>query len=402
VKANKGAPGVDGISVAHFPDHIRSRWQGMRASLTTGTYLPAPVRRVDIPKPAGGTRPLGIPTVLDRLIQQAMAQVLTPIFDPEFSASSFGFRPGRSAHGAVRQVREYIRQGYRTAVKIDLAKFFDTVDHDLLMHCVSRKVGDKRVLFLIGKYLRAGVMVNGRLQQNRQGVPQGGPLSPLLANILLDHLDKELERRGHRFVRYADDFIVLVKSQRAGERVLRSVSRFLTHKLKLTVNEAKSAVAPMDRISFLGFVFKGTRIVWSDQAFAEFRRRVKKLTGRSWFVSMKYRLHKLAEYLRGWMGYYGLSEHYSPIDGLDGWIRRRIRMCYWKQWRRCRTKVRELVRLGTHLRTAISVGLSRKGPWHLARTLATQTGMTNQWLAEQGLISVKELWVNIHYPATAR
>jgi RNA-directed DNA polymerase len=402
VKANKGAPGVDGISVAHFPDHIRSRWQGMRASLTTGNYLPAPVRRVEIPKPAGGTRPLGIPTVLDRLIQQAMAQVLTPIFDLEFSASSFGFRPGRSAHGAVRQVRAYIRQGYRTAVKIDLAKFFDTVDHDLLMHCVSRKVGDKRVLSLIGTYLRAGVMVNGRLQQNRQGVPQGGPLSPLLANILLDHLDKELERRGHRFVRYADDFIVLVKSQRAGERVLRSVSRFLTHKLKLTVNEAKSAVAPTDRIGFLGFVFKGTRIVWSDQAFAAFRRRVKKLTGRSWFVSMKYRLHKLAEYLRGWMGYYGLSEHYSPIDGLDGWIRRRIRMCYWKQWRRCRTKVRELVKLGTSLRTAISVGLSRKGPWHLARTLATQTGMTNQWLAEQGLISVKELWVNIHYPATAR
>jgi RNA-directed DNA polymerase len=176
----------------------------------------------------------------------------------------------------------------------------------------------------------------------------------------------------------------------------------LTHKLKLTVNEAKSAVAPTDRIGFLGFVFKGTRIVWSDQAFAAFRRRVKKLTGRSWFVSMKYRLHKLAEYLRGWMGYYGLSEHYSPIDGLDGWIRRRIRMCYWKQWRRCRTKVRELVKLGTSLRTAISVGLSRKGPWHLARTLATQTGMTNQWLAEQGLISVKELWVNIHYPATAR
>lgn len=402
VSANKGAPGVDGITIEQFPDHTRPRWKAIRESLTTGRYLPAPARRVEIPKPTGGTRPLGIPTVLDRLIQQAIAQVLTPIFDPGFSASSFGFRPGRSAHDAVRQVREYIRQGYRMAVEIDLAKFFDTVDHDLLMHFVSRKVHDKQVLRLIGKYLRAGVMVKGRLQQTRRGVPQGGPLSPLLANILLDHLDKELESRGHRFARYADDFVILVKSRRAGERVMQSVSRFLMHKLKLTVNEAKSAVAPTDRISFLGFVFKGARIVWSDKAFAEFRRQVKKLTGRSWFVSMEYRLHKLAEYVRGWMGYFGLSEYYSPIDGLDGWIRRRIRMCYWKQWRRCRTKVRELVKLGTHLRTAISVGLSRKGPWHLSRTLATQTGMTNQWLKDQGLVSVKELWVKIHYPATAR
>ncbi len=402
VKANKGAPGVDGLSVEQFPDHTRPRWKVIRASLMAGTYLPAPVKRVDIPKASGGTRPLGIPTVLDRLVQQSIAQVLTPIFDPEFSESSFGFRPGRSAHDAVRKVREYIRQGYRIAVEIDLAKFFDTVDHDLLMHFVGSKIRDKGVLSLIGKYLRAGVMIKGRIQASRKGVPQGGPLSPLLANIMLDHLDKELEHRGHRFARYADDFVILVKSRRAGLRVMRSVSHFLTSQLKLTVNESKSMVASSNEISFLGFTFKGSRIIWTTKAFSVFKQRVKQLTGRSWFVSMEYRLRKLAEYIRGWVGYFGLSEYYRPIDGLDGWLRRRIRMCYWKQWRRCRTKVRELVKLGTSLHAAICVGMSRKGPWCLARTLATQTGMTNKWIAEQGYVSVKEQWVKIHYPATAR
>lgn len=218
VRANKGAPGVDSVTIDAFPERFRPLWGDIRASLATGTYQPQPVLRVEIPKPTGGTRPLGIPTVLDRLIQQATAQVLTPIFDPEFSASSFGFRPGRSAHNAVRQLREYLRQGYRIAVDIDLAKFFDTVNHDLLMTMVGRRVRDKRVLTLIGRYLRAGVEVDGRLEKTRMGVPQGGPLSPLLANILLDHLDKELESRGHKFVRYADDFVILVKSERAGWR----------------------------------------------------------------------------------------------------------------------------------------------------------------------------------------
>jgi RNA-directed DNA polymerase len=259
VRANHGAPGIDDITVEAFPDHTRPLWAGIRKSLETGSYLPTPVKRVEIPKDTGGTRPLGIPIVLDRLIQQSIAQVLTPMFDPEFSESSHGFRPKRSAHDAVRQVREYIRQGFRTAVKIDLAKFFDTVNSDLLMTFVGRKVRDKRVLALIGKYLRAGVVVDGRLQKTRMGVPQGGPLSPLLANILLDYLDKELEKRGHKFARYADDFVILVKSRRAGERVMESVSQFLTRTLKLTVNEAKSAVAKSDRISFLGFIFKGNR-----------------------------------------------------------------------------------------------------------------------------------------------
>ena len=402
VKANKGASGVDGISIAEFPGLIRDRWEDIRKSLLEGSYQPLPVLRVEIPKPDGGVRPLGIPTVLDRLIQQAIAQVLVEIFDPTFSEFSFGFRPGKSAHDAVKKVREYIREGYRIAVDMDLSKFFDTVNHDVLMHRVARRIRDKRVLRLIGKYLRAGVKVNGRLESTLKGVPQGGPLSPLLANIMLDDLDQELEKRGHRFVRYADDFIILVKSQSAGERVMKSIRRFLEKKLKLKVNEKKSRVAPTDQSSFLGFTFKGTKIRWSDKAFNEFKRRVRRLTGRSWFVSMDYRMRKLKEYIRGWMNYFGISEYYRPIPMIDEWLRRRIRMCHWKQWRKTRTKVRELLKLGTSKREAILTALSRKGYWRLARTLATHTGMTNQWLKEKGLVSIKELWVNIHYPATAR
>ena len=402
VKANKGKPGVDHMSVDDFPEFARANWESIRDSLFSGTYQPLPVKRVEIPKPTGGTRPLGIPTVLDRVIQQSIYQVLLPIFDPGFSEFSYGFRPGRSAKDAVYKVREYIRQGYRVAVDMDLSKFFDRVNHDVLMHRVARKIRDKRVLRLIGKYLRAGVKVHGRLQKTREGVPQGGPLSPLLANILLDDLDKELEKRGHRFVRYADDFIILVKTQRAGQRVKESITRFLKRKLKLKVNQDKSQVAPTDKTNFLGFTFKGTKIRWSEKAFREFKRRVRKLTGRSWFVSMEYRLGKLAQYIRGWVNYFGISEYFSPVPLIDQWIRRRLRMCYWKRWRYTRTKVRELRKLGTSLKAAIFVGLSRKGPWRLSRTLATQTGMTNKWLKDLGLVSVKELWVNIHYPAKAR
>lgn len=402
VRANKGAPGIDGVTIDEFPDRTRDHWKETQQSLLDGAYHPNPVKRVEIPKASGGTRPLGIPTVLDRLIQQAIAQVLNPIFDPGFSESSCGFRPGRSAHDAVYKARGYIRQGYRQAVDMDLAKFFDTVDHDVLMTRVARKVKDKRVLALIGKYLRAGAMVNGRLQASRKGVPQGGPLSPLLANILLDDLDKELERRGLRFARYADDFVILVRSPRAGERVMQSIRRFLERTLKLTVNERKSSVAATDRITFLGFAFQKGKVLWSDKAFAKFKDRLRELTGRSWFVSMEHRYKKLAEYLRGWVGYFGISECYRPIPEIDQWLRRRIRMCYWKQWRLCRTKVKNLLRLGTSLEVAIAAGMSRKGPWRLSRTSATQAGMTNKWLAKQGLLSVKDLWVSIHYPATAR
>jgi RNA-directed DNA polymerase len=402
VKANHGACGVDNMAVDQFADFARSKWPDIRQSLMAGDYHPNPVKRVEIPKPSGGMRPLGIPTVVDRLIQQAIAQVLVPIFDPGFSKHSHGFRPTRSAHDAVCKVQAYVKEGYRWAADLDLEKFFDTVNHDVLMHRLARKVHDKRVLKLIGKYLRAGAMINGRLEHTRKGVPQGGPLAPILANIVLDDLDKELERRGHRFVRYADDFVILVKSQRASGRVMTSIKRFIERKLRLKVNEDKSQVAKAEQISFLGFTFKSGKIRWSDKAFKQFRLRIKELTGRSWFVSMEYRIEKIALYLRGWMNYFGISEYYQPVPEIDHWLRRRLRMCYWKQWRYARTKVRNLLKLGTAKKTAILTAISRKGPWRLSRTLATHTGMTNQWLKDQGLLSVKELWVNMHYPATAR
>ena len=285
---------------------------------------------------------------------------------------------------------------------MDLEKFFDTVNHDVLMSRVSRNIQDKRGLRLIGTFLRAGVSIEGRLHRTPQGVPQGGPLSPILAKILLHEGDKELETRGHRFVRYADDMVIFVKSVRAGERVMQSITRSLEKTLKLKVNEAKSHVQAESQLEFLGFTFKKTSIRWSEGAFHEFKRRIKRFTGRSWGVSMTYRLKKLAEYVRGWMNYFGIAEYYRPIPELDHWLRRRIRMCYWKQWRKCRTKVRNLLKLGVPLKAAIAVGMSRKRFWRLSKTYATQRGMTNQWLKEQGVISIKDLWVNMHDPATAR
>ena len=402
VKANKGAYGVDNISIDEFHDFACKHWKAIRKTLSDGSYQPLPVKRVEIPKPTGGIRPLGIPTVTDRLIQQAISQVLVPVFDPEFSDFSYGFRPGRSAHDAVCKVREYIKEGYRIAVDMDLSKFFDTVNHDVLMHRVGRRIKDKRVLKLIGKYLRAGVVINGRQETTRKGVPQGGPLSPLLANILLDDLDKELEKRGHRFVRYADDFLVLVKSHSSGVRVSQSIERFFNRRLKLQINKKKTQVAKTDDTNFLGFTFKGTKIRWSDKAFHQFKWKLKRLAGRSWFVSMEYRMKKIAQYLRGWMNYFSISEYYRPIPEIDHWLRRRVRMCYWKRWRYVRTRIRNLLKMGTHPNVAIPMSFSRKGPWKCARTLATQTGMTNQWLKDQGLLYVKELWVNIHYPTTVR
>ena len=399
VKANKGAAGVDGMSISDATGFIRRNWEAIRSTLENGRYCPRPVRRVLIPKPDGGSRPLGIPTVLDRLIQQAIAQVLTPIFDPHFSESSYGFRPGRSAHDAVRQVKKLFRSGHRYAVDADLSRFFDTVNHDVLMRCVGKRVKDKRVLRLIRKYLQAEVMSDGRCEPTRQGVPQGGPLSPLLANILLDELDKELEKRGHKFVRYADDFIILVKSKRAGERVFSNVRKFLERKLKLTVNETKSKVARLDECTFLGFQIKHGRIRWSQKSEKEFKRRIKELTGRSWGVSMEYRLRKLRQYMRGWIGYFGISEYYKPIPLLDQWIRRRVRMCYWKMWKKAQRRFRELLKLNVNVRQIKMVVSSRKAYWKLSRTLATNMGMGNEWLAEQGLISLKEQWSRNHYPA---
>jgi RNA-directed DNA polymerase len=393
VKANEGAPGIDGMPIEDFPAFARAHWSAIRQCLIDGTYCPQPVRRVMIPKPGGGERALGIPTVIDRVIQQAVAQVMTPIFDPGFSESSFGFRPKRSAHGAVKQVQAYIKAGYRIAVDLDLAKFFDNVQHDILMVRVARRVGERRLLALIGRYLRAGVMIGERFEPSELGTPQGGPLSPLLANILLDDLDRELERRGHRFARYADDLLVLVKSERAGQRVQASLTTYLDRRLRLPVNEQKSRVAPIDKCVFLGFTFRRGKLRWSDAAIGDFKHRVRKLTGRSWGVSMQYRFNKLAQYLRGWLGYFGISQYYRPIPGLEEWLRRRVRMCYWKQWRHTRTKVRHLLALGTGKRAAILTAISRKSYWHLSRSIATQTGMANDWLQAQGLVSIRALWM---------
>lgn len=403
VRANDGAAGTDGMSIGEFPNFARKHWESTRKQLIEESYQPSPARRVEIPKPSGGgKRPLGIPVILDRVIMQAIAQVLTPIFDPNFSESSYGFRNQKSAHDAVRKMREHSQQGYKYVVDIDLSKFFDTVNHDLLMQRLCRRIEDKVLLRLINRYLNAGVEIEGKIQPTCKGVPQGSPLSPLLSNIVLDDLDKELENRGHRFVRYCDDFVILLKSQRAAERVMKSITDFLRKKLKLAVNESKSKVATPEKSSFLGFVLIGKQIRWNDQALEEFKRRVRLLTGRSWGVSMDYRMHKLSEYIRGWMGYYGLSEYYTPIPELDHWLRRRMRMCYWKQWRRCRKRVRELLKGGCSIRQAITTAMSRKSYWHLSKTLATQVGMTNQWLEKQGLISIRNLWISFHYPAQTR
>lgn len=402
VRANKGAPGIDGITIEEFPLYAHDNWKGIKATLLDGTYNPQPVKRVEIPKDSGGTRPLGIPVVMDRVIQQAVCQILSPVFDPHFSESSFGFRPNRSAHQAVKKVLKDIQRGYAYAVDIDLEKFFDTVDHDTLMNRIARRVRDKGILRLIGKYLRAGVVVDGRLNQTSKGVPQGGPLSPLLSNILLDDLDKELEKRGHRFARYADDLTILVKSERAAYRVMESISRYLERKLKVKVNRDKSRVVKAEESSFLGFTFTKKRLAVSEKSMRRFKAELRRLTGRSWGVSMGRRYGELRTYLLGWMNYFGIAMKYNDVVEMDHWLRRRIRMCYMKQWNRARKRIGELIKLGAPRYHAILTGLSRKGYWHLAKTLSTNCGLSNAHLEKQGLTSIRTLWIGIHYPAKAR
>jgi RNA-directed DNA polymerase len=399
VRANKGAAGIDGMTIDDFPARAKEgNWKRIMNELRSGQYQPAPVRRVEIDKPDGGKRQLGIPTVTDRVIQQAIAQVLTPIFDPTFSNNSFGFRPNRNGQQAVKQVKGIIKTGLRFAVDVDLSKFFDRVDHDLLMTLLGYKVKDKRLLKLIKRYLRAGVIDNQLYVESREGVPQGGPLSPLLANIMLDPLDKELEKRGHQFARYADDFTILVKTPRAGDRVLSSISRFLSHRLKLVVNTTKSHVVKTSESKFLGFTFKRGRIQWHPKTLLKFKQRVRRLTNRNWGVSMHYQLFKISQYLRGWINYFGIANCYQRCVDLDHWIRRRVRMAYWRQWRKPRTKVRSLMRLGVHVQAAVACGITSKGPWRSAKTPGINQALSLDYLKSEGLYSLRDGWIALHYP----
>lgn len=392
VKANKGSHGVDGMKVAELLSFLKQHGEALRQRILAGEYNPQPVRRVEIPKPDGGVRLLGIPTVVDRWIQQAIAQELGKIFDPDFSESSYGFRPKKSTHQAIMAARGYIEQGYQWTVDIDLEKFFDRVNHDKLMSLVARRVKDKRVLKLIRKYLESGIMLNGVKVKSEEGTPQGGPLSPLLANIMLDGLDKELEKRGHKFCRYADDCNIYVKSKKAGERVMESISHYVEEVLKLKINRTKSAVDKPSKRKFLGFSFylkEGkARNYIHRKPVERFKKKVKEITSRSNGKSMEWRKEALNHLITGWVNYFRIADMKAVARELDGWIRRRIRLCYWKQWKKISTKHNELVKLGIDDGKAWEFANTRKGYWRISNSYILSTSLTNKYLEEQGFPSL--------------
>lgn len=388
VKQNEGSPGIDGMTVEDLPIHLQRHWEGIRGQVLAGTYKPKPVRRHLIPKGGGGMRELGIPCVLDRLIQQAMLQVLQPIFDPAFSEHSHGFRSGRSAHGAVREAQRYVQDGCCWVVDIDLERFFDRVNHDVLMGRLAKKIGDKRMLGLIRRYLDAGMMANGVVMERNEGTPQGGPLSPLLANVLLDEVDRELERRGHAFVRYADDCNVYVRSRRAGERVMRAMRKMYA-KLKLRINEAKSAVAPVRQRKFLGFGFwtaKGgeVRRRVAKKSLGAMKERVRKITSRSRGRSIRQVVKELREFLDGWKEYFKLAQTPGVFAGLDEWIRHRMRALQLKQWKRGRTVFRKLRARGMSAKAAAMVAAHARRWWKNSR-MAIHIALPNRFFDELGL-----------------
>jgi len=393
VQANKGAPGVDGMTVRKLPKYLKRHWPKIRDQLLLGTYRPQPVKRVEIPKPDGGVRKLGIPTALDRFIQQAVQQVLGARWDRTFSEHSYGFRPGRSAHQAVAQAQAYIAEGYGFTVDMDLEKFFDRVNHDLLMGRIAKRVEDKRLLKLIRAFLNAGVMENGLVSSSTEGTPQGGPLSPLLSNLLLDDLDQELERRGLRFVRYADDCNIYVRSRRAGERVMQSITRFLTDKLKLKVNESKSGVARPAQRKFLGFSFtsgKQPKRRIAPKTLLRFKKRIRELTRRNRGVSLERMVAQLRRYLVGWRGYFGFCQTPSVLRNLDSWIRRRLRCFQWKLWKRGKTRFAELRKRGVGKDLAAQTAGSSRGLWHISRSPALSIALPGAYFDSLGLPKLSE------------
>jgi RNA-directed DNA polymerase len=388
VKANKGSPGVDGMTVHKLAGHLRQHWPAIREQLLSGTYKPQPVKRVEIPKPDGGVRKLGIPTVLDRFIQQAVMQVLQRRWDRTFSEHSYGFRPKRSAHQAVQAAQQYIAEGYRWVVDLDLEKFFDRVNHDKLMAKIAERISDKEMRKLIRAFLQAGVMEDGLVSPTGEGTPQGGPLSPLLSNIVLDELDQELERRGLRFARYADDSNIYVRSRRAGERVMASITAFITCQLKLRVNQQKSAVARPWQRKFLGFSFTLHRQPQrriAPKAILRFKERIRELTRRTRGVSVGKVAEELGRYLRGWQGYFGICQTPSVLADLDSWTRRRLRAFLWKQWKRGSVRFAELVQRGVGKELAAQTAGSAHGPWRLAESPGLHIALSNAYFASLGI-----------------
>lgn len=385
VRQNRGAPGIDGMTVDEIPEYLRHHWPEIRAQLEAGRYRPQPVRRVEIPKPDGKTRPLGIPTVLDRFIQQAIAQVISAQWEPHFHPHSYGFRPQRSAHQAVRKMQADIHQGYGWVVDMDVEAFFDRVNHDRLMVRLKRHTHDRDLLRLINRYLKAGVRIGEHTEPTVMGVPQGGPLSPVLANIVLDELDWELDRRGHRFARYADDSNIMVKSRRAGERVMASVTRWIEDTLRLTVNPRKSAVDRPYKRKFLGFTVSrsGARLKVADQAIAKLKHRVRELTRRTRGRRLEHIIAELRETLLGWKAYFGIAEVLSPLRDIDKWIRRKLRCYQWKQWGRA--GYRELRRRGVTVREAWNTSKSAHGPWRLSKTPALTLALPARYFSSMGL-----------------
>jgi len=388
VKANKGSPGVDGMTVEQLPGYLKQHGLEIGEQLRNGTYRPQPVKRVEIPKPDGGVRKLGIPTVLDRFVQQAVLQVLQKRWDPTFSPHSHGFRPGRSAQQAIREAQQYIAEGYRWVVDLDLEKFFDRVNHDRLLAAVAERVADKRMLKLIRAFLEAGVMEDGLVSPVDEGTPQGGPLSPILSNLVLDELDRELERRGHRFVRYADDSNIYVGSERAGQRVMESVTRFITHRLQLKVNQNKSAVAQPGRRKFLGFSFTNEREPRrriAPKALVRFKERIREQTGRTRGTSLRQMVTEIATYLRGWLGYFGECQTPSVLRSLESWLRRRLRAVAWKHWKHGRKRFKELRKRGIGKDLAAQTAGSAHGPWRIANSPALNCALPNAYFASLGL-----------------